>query len=71
MKNEILYYINQENNYEKLYILKLIIKKMFCLNYNSNKHTKLFYSYIKIAAIIYIQKLIKYLYAYIHHCLNC
>ena len=71
LRDKLLYYINFNNDRERLYISNALEKEIFELTYNRQHYKGFHRTYNRIASSIYMRYLAKYLRTYIDHCLEC
>ena len=69
--NDLVYYINNINDYEHLCIFICFKKKLFELVYNWQHYDDFYHTYNQIFSSLFIQYLIKQLKIYIQHCSEC
>ncbi len=70
-RNELLYYINSNDEREKLCILIAMKKKIFQMTHDNHHHVNFHQSYDHISRFLYIKHLSKRLKTYIAQCSEC
>lgn len=71
LRDDLLYYIFEEDKRERLCILTSMHKKIFELAYNKHNHAEFHRIYDKVNAFLYICKLSRRLRLYLLHCSQC
>ena len=70
-RNNLLYYINSNDERERLCISIAMKKKIFQMTHDSHHHVSFHWSYNRISRSLYIKHLNRWLKTYIAHCSEC
>lgn len=71
LRDELIYYINELNERERLCISKAMRKKIFQLTHDEQSHEEFHRTYDRLIASMYIRKLSRRLQKYIRYCSEC